>query len=523
MSLLKPASGAWLLAHEMRLTWRGFRAGRSGKGPGALIGLAVLLAFASLGGVALALAVHGRQVPLHPLAVLAAGLACAILLTLMLSQTLSASAEALYERGDLDLLFSSPIAPRKVLMVRSLGIAAGVAMIFMAFAVPILLPSILYGHPEWLGVFGVLIALALIATALGLILAMALFALIGPRRTRTVAQVLAALVGAAFFLASQYRNLMGDAASESLYATIVREAIDGRLTPPPIASLPLRAMLGEPLPLLGVLAVAGGLFWLATTLLGRRFADAAAAAQGSGSTRPRARARPAGAFAGGPFRATVGKELRLIRRDATLLSQVLLRLLYLIPMALVLARSASRVEAFALAGGAGVVAFMAGQVAGSLAWITLSAEDTPDLLAVSPTPVTTLRHAKLAAALIPVAVLLVVPIAALAWFQPLTGLITAVGAALSAWACGMINLWHQKPGKRTDFNRRRGASWMATLAEFLIAGLIAGATSLAVMDLAGWALIPLIVAGALLMVMRRTDVQIARALGLPQASSRALM
>lgn len=518
MSLLPPASVAWLLAHEMRLAWRGYRAGQSGKGKGAgkgigaLIGLAVLFAFACVGGVFLALGVHGHEVPIHPLAVLIADLLCAVLLTLMLSQTLGASAEALYERGDLDLLFSSPIAPRKVLLVRSLGIATGVATIFMVFAAPLLLPSILYGHPGWLGVFGVLIALALTATALGLILAMALFALIGPRRTRTVAQVLAALVGAAFFLASQYRNLMGEAASESLYASIAREAMDGRLTPPPWASLPLRAMLGEPLPLLGMLAVGAGLFWLAATALGRRFSDAAAAAQGAASKRPRGRVKPAGAFAAGAFKATVRKELRLIGRDATLLSQVLLRVLYLIPLALVLARSAAKVDAAALAGGAGIVAFMAGQVAGSLAWITLSAEDTPDLLAVSPTSMATLRRAKLVAALIPVALLLVGPIAALTWFQPLTGLITAVGAGLTAWACGLINVWHQKPGKRADFRRRRGASWLATLAEIMIGGLIAGATTLTVMGLAGWAAPLLIVALTVLMVMRRTDEQIGKAL-----------
>lgn len=510
MSLLRPGSTLWLLAHEMRLAWRGFRSGRAGKGPGALIGLAILFAFACIAGVLLALAVKEVEVPIHPLAVLIADMVCAVALTLMLSQTLSASAEALYERGDLDLLFSSPIAPRKVLLVRSLGIATGVAAIFTAFIAPVLLPPILYGHPGWLGVFGVLIALALTATAVGLVLAMVLFALIGPRRTRTVAQVLAALVGAAFFLASQYRNLMGKAASESLYGTIAREAMDGRLTPPPWASLPLRAMLGEPLPLAAMMATSVVLFWLATTALGRRFSDAAAAAQGAASKRSRGPVKPARAFAAGAFRATVRKELRLIGRDAALLSQVLLRVLYLIPLALVLARSAARVDAIALAGGAGIVAFMAGQVAGSLAWITLSAEDTPDLLAVSPTPMATLHRAKLTAALIPVGVLLVGPIAALTWFQPLTGLITVVGAGLAALSSGLINMWHQKPGKRADFRRRSGSSWLATLVEFLIGSLIAGATTLTVMGLAGWAAPLLIIAVTALMLMRRTDEQIAR-------------
>jgi ABC-2 type transport system permease protein len=486
VSLFKPSSAGWLLAHEMRLAWRGYRAGRAGKGIGPLIGLIILFAFACIGGVFLALGVHGHEVPIVPLAVVIADLACAVVLTLMLSQTLGASAEALYERGDLDLLFSSPIAPSKVLLVRALGVATGVATIFMIFAAPILLPSILYGHPGWLGVFGVLIALALIATALGLFLAMALFALIGPRRTRTVAQVLAALVGAAFFLASQARNLMGKQASETLYAQIAEEATSGRLAPPPAASLPLRAMVGEPLPLLGMLAAAAS------------------------EKRSAGLAKPVRAFAAGVFRATVRKELRLIGRDATLLSQVLLRVLYLIPVSLMLVRSASHGQTGALAGGAGIVAFLAGQVAGSLAWITLSAEDTPDLLAVSPAATSTLRRAKLAAALIPVAVLLALPIAALTWFQPLTGLITALGATLSAVSCGLINVWHQKPGKRADFRRRRGASWFSTLAEIFIGMLIAGATGLTVAGLYGWGLLALIVAGALLMAMRRTDEQIGK-------------
>jgi ABC-2 type transport system permease protein len=511
VSLFKPSSAGWLLAHEMRLAWRGYRAGRVGKGPGALIGLAVLFAFACIGGVFLAVGVHGHEVPIVPLAVVIADLACAVVLTLMLSQTLGASAEALYERGDLDLLFSSPIAPSKVLLVRALGVAAGVATIFMIFAAPILLPSIVYGHPGWLGVFGVLIALALIATALGLFLAMALFALIGPRRTRTVAQVLAALVGAAFFLASQARNLMGKQASETLYAQIAHEATSGRLAPPPAASLPLRAMLGEPLPLLGMLAIGALLFWLAAQTLGRRF-SAAAAAQGASSKPSAGLAKPVRAFAAGVFKATVRKELRLIGRDATLLSQVLLRVLYLIPVSLMLVRSASHGQTGALAGGAGIVTFLAGQVAGSLAWITLSAEDTPDLLAVSPAATSTLRRAKLVAALIPVAVLLALPIVALTWFQPVTGLITALGATLSATACGLINLWHQKPGKRADFRRRRGASWFSTLAEIFIGMLIAGATGLTVTGLYGWGLLALIVAGALLMAMRRTDEQIGKVL-----------
>ena len=511
MSLpFKPASTPWLLAHELRLAWRGFKAGRRGSGPGALIAFAVLGAMILTGGIFLGLGVRGVDVPIAPLVVAIADLALAVILTLMLSTTLAASADALYERNDLDLLFSSPLAPRKVLFVRALGLAVHAGLWFMVPAVLLLTPSILLGHWAWAGVFVVLAAAALGASGIGLLLAMALFALIGPRRTRTVAQVMAALIGAAFFLASQLRNLMGERRSESLFTRLAVDVNEGRVVLPPLADWPLRAALGQPVPLLAVTAIGAGIFLFAARVLGRRFADAAAATQGA-ETRKAARG-PTRAFAAGAFRATMRKELRLISRDAALLSQVLLRVLYLLPLAFAMSRTAGHLPAWALAGPAAAVTFLAGQVSGSLIWITVSAEDTPDLLAISPTPVGVLLRAKLAAALVPVAALLAIPIAVLAWFAPLAALWTAIGAGLTAWSAGLIGVWRQKPGKRADFRRRRAGSFLAALAELAVAVLIGGATALAVAGWYVWALPPLIVAGAVMMALRRTDEQIAAAL-----------
>ena len=267
MSLAAPGSIPWLLAHEMRLYWRNFRAGRAGKGARGLISLAVVAAMLLSGGVLAALGLHDHQIPITPLSISLAALGSVVVFTLMLSQTLNASSEALYERGDLDLLFSSPIGPAKVLFVRSLGVAGGVITIFAVMVTPLLLPSVFYGHPGWIGLLGVLGALALASTAVGLLLAMGLFALIGPRRTRTVAQVMAALVGAAFFLVSQSRTILGQQASSSLYADIMRRSQEGRLNPPPLADLPLRAMLGQPLPLLALLGGAAVLFALSALSL----------------------------------------------------------------------------------------------------------------------------------------------------------------------------------------------------------------------------------------------------------------
>ena len=108
------------------------------------------------------------------------------------------------------------------------------------------------------------------------------------------------------------------------------------------------------------------------------------------------------------------------------------------------------------------------------------------------------------------AAFLALPIAALAWFAPSAAAWTVLGAALAAWSSGLINIWHQRPGKRSDFKRRGGASWMATVAEMLVSALLAGATGIAVAGFWLWALIPLGLAGAALLSLRRSDAQIAR-------------
>jgi len=510
----RPGSTLWLLAAEMRL---GFRdsLGRLGRTRVIILGIAALILVFMLGlPVALALRRHG--VPVTPLSIVAGDLVSAAVFTLMLSQTLSAATLALYTRGDLDLLFSAPISPRKVLTVRFAAIAANVFAAFALLLTPPLLPIAVLGHWRWLGALVVLADLALAASAGGLLLATALFGILGPRRTRTVGQILAALIGAAFFLASQARNLLGGAQTRSLWLSIAETVRDGRVQLPPGASWPLRAMLGEPLPLAGLTVASLALFLGASQWLGQRFARNAAAAGGidlAGGGRKTAR-RPARPFAQGPFATTFRKELRLLWRDAALLSQVFLRVLYLLPLAFVLLREAHGEMGYLLPGGAGALAMLTGQVGGSLAWVTVSAEDAPELLAAAPAPIGLVLRAKLAAALTPVAVLLAGPLLVLIALSPQAGLAATAGCAASATASALINAWYNKPARRTDFRRRRGGSLVGAIAQLLVTGLITLATAAAAVP-GLWALtaiVPALLAAGALLALRRSDAQIAEAL-----------
>ena len=513
--ILSPGSTPWLMRHELRLLWRRLMARRGAKGGRFraiwLTALAPLLLLVCA-GVPLSFALRQVEVPIVPIFSAIAALASVAIFTLMLSQTLSAAVDALYERADLDLLFSSPMRPRRVLTVRFLAVAIQNFTLYLLFTAPVLLPTAILYHPAWLASEVVLFAISLAATGVGLMLAGALFRLFGPRRTRTLGQVLAAITGAAFFLLGQSYNILGGHQSASLWGDVIRRASDPALRLPGL-DWPLRAMLGQPLPLLVVTALGVSLFLLANQILGARFAADAAAAAGvaAGGARQRGRGRPT-RFAAGVFSATLAKELRLIARDPALISQVLLRVLYILPLGFVLLRNAGEARTYALPAGAAALSLMAGQVVGSLAWITVSAEDAPDLLSCAPAPIGVLRRAKLVAATLPVALLLLIVLVPLTVMAPWAGVSASLGCLASMSATAALNVWWQRPGRRSEFRRMRQASILVTIAELLIGFLIAAATALVAGGLLLWALIPAALAAAGLALLRRSDAQIAEAL-----------
>ncbi len=509
----RSGSTLWLLGHEMRLAWRNLVGGK--RGGRRMIAFGIIAVVILAASVPMAFVLKDYDPPINRLSALIADVVAAMVFSLMLSQILAGSIEALYTRGDLDLLFSSPLSPRKTLTVRFLSLAATAFSGFALLVLPFLAPAAVFGHWNWLSVFAVLAALALTASACGLALAVGLFALIGPRRTRTVAQILAAIIGAAFFLASQFRNILGGRGSSAMVTQILGIANDPKLHLPPGAAWPIRAMLGDPIPLAAIVGVGVALFVGVSAWLSRRFAADAASAQGADL----AHARPAGktvtTFAGGTFAVTVSKELRLLWRDAALLSQVLLRVFFLIPATFLILRNAAGHMTYLLAGGTAAMVLLTGQVAGSLTWITVSAEDAPELLAAAPASMTTILWAKLTAGLAPLAILVIGPLIALTFYAPITGVAATIGATASAVASGLINVWHQRPGKRSEFRGRRSGSWLVGWAQLIITGLIAVAAGLVSMGnpwFAMAAVVPAVLAGIFLLLMRRSETQIADAL-----------
>ncbi|MHA1559680.1 MAG: hypothetical protein ACTSWI_03300 [Alphaproteobacteria bacterium] len=498
----------WFIAHDIKLTWRSWsrRKGRKRRlgVPAPVIAVAILV----VATLAMGLPARSLQDEVFVATPLASVLIDGVLLlvfTLMLSQTLVGAVDAFYDRGDLDLLLSSPIPPTRVLAMRAIAMALQPFLLFAGIATPFVLPLAVFGHPGLLGVYVVVASLALMSTAIGLLAAIGLFTAIGPRRTRTVAQILAAVVGALFVIAAQVPNLLGVGDDEPVTAGWVVALMDAdRL--PGIVTFPAEAFLGALGPLLMMVSAGLALFAGVALWVGRRFARNAAAASGADTIRTR-KGRQVARFGGSMMRVTVSKELRLLLRDAALISQILLRVFYLVPLGFIILADSGDSVSLMPALVAAAASLLAGQMAGSVAWITISAEDSPELLASAPYPIRDFWRAKLAVSLMVPGVFIVPLMIVFAFLEPMAAAIGIVAAAASAWSAAMINLWLQKPAKRAEYRRSWSTTFAANMLELVTSVCFAVFALLAVFGLA-YSAIPATIAAVILLLSRRSEVAV---------------
>jgi ABC-2 type transport system permease protein len=376
----------WFAHHELRLAWRDFKsmmtAGRRGREKVVAIAVAVFIIFAHL----LAWYFVGKYVetsgaPTKSAFVVIMG---SLLLSwsLLISQAMESVTRAFYARSDLDLILSSPAAARKIFAVRIGAMALSVIMMAALLGAPIINVLIIRGGPHWFGAYGVVIAMGATAAALAVATTVALFRIVGPKRTRLIAQIVAAVIAAIFIIGLQVAAILS-------YGTLSRMVMlesDWLVALVPDTDswfwIPARAVLGDLTALATVLGLALAMLGAAIVVFSTKFGEHAIAASSVSASGVRQRGR-SGFRTSAPMRALRQKEWTLLRRDPWLVSQTLMQLLYLLPPALLLWRSyGERTDALVVL--VPVLVMAAGQLAGGLAWLAISGEDAPDLVATAP-------------------------------------------------------------------------------------------------------------------------------------------
>jgi ABC-2 type transport system permease protein len=126
-----------------------------------------------------------------------------------------------------------------------------------------------------------------------------------------------------------------------------------------------------------------------------------------------------------------------------------------------------------------ILIMAAGQLAGGLAWLTISGEDAPDLIASAPVTNACVLRAKTEALTGVLAIVFGPFVVALAVVAPISALVTAAGVATATASATSIQFWFRVQAKRSHFRRRQTSSRIATFAEALSSSSWAGAGALA--------------------------------------------
>ncbi|MBW8828774.1 MAG: hypothetical protein JF606_04965 [Burkholderiales bacterium] len=434
----------WLLRHEMRVAWRGVAGKR--------------LWIVALGGGALWMCIHVfayiavsslNLTHLPSWVAPAAGSLLWLAIMLMLSHAIMMSVSALFDRGDLDLLLSSPLSARTVFIVRGLGITLSCAALYAFLLLPFANVGLFTGRSRLLAIYPTLASLALLCTSLGMLLTLTLVRTLGARRARTVAQIIGALAGASIFLVTQAQNMASPAMRVRVAGLLGQWMHDGELLAPDGALwFPFRAAIGEPLPLVAVILLGAGSFWLVMNIAYRRFLSGTQEAVAGSAKRKAALNAAPMRFRSGIWLVVLMKEWKLILRDPNLIAQTLLQTLYLIPLVFVVFR---REEMLTLAVPSAVL--LAGTLSGTLAWITVSAEDAPELIGVAPISLARIRWMKVVAAVLPVW-LLVSPLLIYLLVKSLPlSVVFVLCLAGSTLSAGLTQIWYPRQGDRKNMKK----------------------------------------------------------------------
>lgn len=477
------ASAPWLARHELRVAWREWAsmmtAGHKRRLSTVIIAMvifAIVLHFPAY--IMVGQFATPGMVPNTATLITITG-SLLLYFCLMLSQAMEQVTRAFYARHDLDLILSSPVSARRVFSVRILSIALSVTAMAIFLAAPFINSLAFDGGPSWLAGYGVAAALGGIAAALAVGLTVGLFRLLGPRRTRLAAQVVAAIIGAATVIGIQVTAILRYGSLSRPGALLTGPFLDAAPGPDSPIWLPARAITGD----LGALAVVVfvGLLFLggSMAIFSGRFGEHSVAAASSVAGTPRRRRRIKRFVRLPPPAALRRKEWALLRRDPWLASQTLTQLLYLLPPALLLSRN------FSTAAGSAtmvvlVLVTVSGQLAGGLAWLTISGEDAPDLVASAPVAPGSVQRAKVEAVMGAVAMIFAPILLIVAFLSPSAAYIAAVGVALATISSIRIQLWFRSQAKRSQFRRRQTSSRIATFAEAFSSFAWAGAAGLAV-------------------------------------------
>jgi len=336
----QPGTLGWFAIHEFRLAWRDFMrmmsAGKVGR-ERRIIGV-ICLTTVIMHVIAYLLFQSGIIGTTTPDRAFYLTLTGTLFLTfsLMMSQAMELVTRTFYSRSDLDLILSSPVSEGKIFAVRIGAIATATSLLSLLVFASVINVLALFSNPAWLAAYLVIGGLGALATALSLIIVLAMFKTLGAKRTRLISQIVAAVVGAGFIIGIQIAAI---ASLNSISRLALFQSEFMQNLAPEMghwAWIPANAAMGDLASLAIFLITTLGLLGLTVIGFASKFGHYVMAAAGVSQSN-RGNQKSMVDFRKRSIRASLRyKEWKLLLRDHWLLSQTLMQILYLAPPAFML-------------------------------------------------------------------------------------------------------------------------------------------------------------------------------------------
>jgi ABC-2 type transport system permease protein len=457
-------STSWLFLHEIKVAWRSMNVSPIMQ----WFGIGLVLVYLGIGTY---LGLHlDYRVELSATLSVMIFFSVVAAFTFNVSSAMRSSMKILLEQSDLDLLFSSPISPAQVTISKMLSMTVGLIFWSSLFVVPLLIPIAIINNPHLFGLLVVILAVSILATCLGLGLTLLTVYFFGPRKARSVIQIFAALIGATILITSQLAPKVGSG-DKGRIVDLFNWCVAHGIGSSGFTGLAGRAGLSDMIALAQLSGASLLLFILTAWFLQKPFLRVYQSASDTSSQKQTEPTDMRSYFSNKTSFLIMRKEWVLLLRDPTLIYSLVLQLLCLLPLFIGFGKWL-HVQSL-LPSAAFMSVFAGAKLVGEITGLAIHAEDAPDLLRVSPHPMSWITRWKLYSVLaLSVPLTMAIPLAML-WASPpvaaLTFSITVLACILSA----AIEFKFSTSKTRYKFGHRNHGSIIANILSLAVSVLLA--------------------------------------------------
>ncbi|MBV1777428.1 hypothetical protein KSF73_17030 [Burkholderiaceae bacterium DAT-1] len=485
---MKPGSVLWLLKWELKLSFREMMSGSKQQAIALWVGIALsAVLFLVLAAMAAGLfylidfTPQGAKL-IDELGTTALGIAWLALLFVNLLISMQRTLAVLFERGDMDLLMSSPIPVSRLLTVRSIGIVLNAIYLPLWLVVPFSLVGIGFGHFNLIAMFPALLAMGAISSVPAMLSIIWLARRFGAKRAKHIAQRISVFVSIGFVLLMQLPNILIQSGKGDQLAHFFSQF---KAPAQAVCNWLGYAIVGSPQPLLGLILIGGGAFaW--TIHLGKRQFGALTQADIAQSPHTGTQIDRVSFDLRLPslvFR----KEWKLILREPQLLMMTLMppMLMCLTIIGQIVGKHADK----GLTMMTGMMVFIFAITASNLVWMAVALDEGHALLASAPADIRRIRKWQLISILIPILISSLLPLGLVASHDMELALRLGLATWIGSIVCGIQSRARSRPIPRSKMKKNMGRSGFETLYDMAAAGVwVAAASSFTGVSIVGAAI-----------------------------------